>query len=114
MTSNIFGVAPCTLSLIIKQVCQTIVKVLASKMIRFPTSENELRELMTRFENKFGFPQVKGCVDGTHIPVKQPTESPHDYFSYKMKYFFFFYIPIKLYSKQTKVTRRCHEEHGNT
>ena len=58
MTSNIFGVAPCTLSLIIKQVCQTIVKVLASKMIRFPTSENELRELMTRFENKFGFPEL--------------------------------------------------------
>ena len=29
-------------------------------------------------------------------------------------YFFFFYIPIKFYSKQTKVTRRCHEEHGNT
>ena len=27
---------------------------------------------------------------------------------------FFFYIPIKFYSKQTKVTRRCHEEHGNT
>ena len=29
-------------------------------------------------------------------------------------FFFFFYIPIKFYSKQTKVTRRCHEEHGNT
>ena len=86
MTSNIFGVAPCTLSLIIKQVCQTIVKVLASKMIRFPTSEQELRELMTRFENKFGFPQVVGCVDGTHIPIRQPIESPHDYFCYKMKY----------------------------
>ncbi len=37
-------------------------------------------------ENKDGFPQVFGCVDGTHIPIAQPTENPHDYFSYKMKY----------------------------
>ena len=86
MTSNLFGVAPCTLSLVIRQVCQAIVKLLASKLIRFPTSENELRELMTRFENKCGFPQVVGCVDGTHVPIKQPIENPHDYFCYKMKY----------------------------
>ena len=27
-----------------------------------------------------------GCVDGTHIPIKQLSENPHEYFSYKMSY----------------------------
>ena len=37
-------------------------------------------------ENKYGFPQAFGCVDGTHIQITQPTENPPDYFSYKQKY----------------------------
>ena len=37
-------------------------------------------------ENKYGFPQAFGCIDGTHIENMQPTENPHDYFSYKQKY----------------------------
>ena len=36
--------------------------------------------------NRFGFPQVIGCIDGTHIPIKQPSENAHDYYSYKMCY----------------------------
>ena len=35
---------------------------------------------------KFGFPQVIGCIDRTHIPIQQPSKNAHDYFSYKMKY----------------------------
>ena len=37
-------------------------------------------------ENKYGFPQAFGFVDGTHIPTAQPSENARDYFSYKMKY----------------------------
>ena len=85
-TGDRFGVAPSTLSLVIRQVCQTIVKVLSSKVIRFPTSEHELRELIARFENKFGFPQVVGCLDCTHIPIKQPVENSQDYFCHEMRY----------------------------
>jgi len=43
-------------------------------------------ELVSKMENKFGFPQGFGCVDGTHIPILSPKENPHDYFSYKMKH----------------------------
>ena len=46
----------------------------------------EMSILINSFHKKFGLPQVFGCVDGTHIPIKQPTENPHDYFCYKMKY----------------------------
>ena len=37
-------------------------------------------------EGKFGFPQAFVCSDGTHIPIKQPSDNAHDFFSYKMKY----------------------------
>ena len=86
MTSNAFGVAPCTLSLTIRKVCHAIVKVMGPEFIKFPTTKDELEGLMNNFEEKFGFPMVVGCVDGTHVPVRQPTENPHDYFCYKMKY----------------------------
>ena len=29
---------------------------------------------------------LAGCIDGTHIPIKQPNENAHDYFCYKMKF----------------------------
>ena len=37
-------------------------------------------------KNKYGFPHAFRCMDGTYIPITQPSENPHDYFSYKMKY----------------------------
>ncbi len=42
--------------------------------------------LVDNFHKQFDLPQVFGCVDGTHIPIKQPTENSHDFFCYKMKY----------------------------
>ena len=45
-----------------------------------------MKELIDGMENKYDFPQAFGCVDGTHIPIAQPSENPHDYFSYKLKY----------------------------
>ena len=31
----------------------------------------------------WGFPQVIGAIDGSHIPILKPTESPSDYFCRK-------------------------------
>ena len=38
------------------------------------------------FTRNFVYLGYFGCVDGTHIPIRQPTENPQDYFCYKMKY----------------------------
>ena len=46
----------------------------------------EMSILINNFHKKFGLPQVFCCVDGTHIPIKWPTENPHDYFCYKMEF----------------------------
>ena len=88
MTSNAFGVGLSTVSKSIRQVFRVIVTVLGPQLIEFPTRAEGLKELIQRFESKFGFPMVNGYIDVTHIPIKQPNENAHDYFCYKMKYIY--------------------------
>ena len=85
MTANAFGVAHCTVSVVVRKVCD-LITVLGAKYIKLPTTDHEMKDLIDGMENKYGFPQVFGCVDGTHIPIAQPCENPHDYFSNKLKY----------------------------
>ena len=86
MTANTFGVSISSLSVSVRSVCRAINKKLGPQFICFPQTKKEIQDVTTRFETKFGFPQVIGCIDGTHVPIKQPVENPGDYFCYKMKY----------------------------
>jgi hypothetical protein len=88
MTCNAFGVGKSTLSTVVKEVCKAINQRVGPRYLNLPKSEMEMSILINNFHKKFGLPQVFSCVDGTHIPIKQPTENPHDYFCYKMKYTF--------------------------
>ena len=49
------------------------------------SSEREVQELVNQFHvNVYhGFPQCMGAVDGTHIPIKEPTENACDYINRK-------------------------------
>lgn len=86
MTANTFGVSRSTVSISLRKVCKGICEHLGPLYIKFPSTEEELIEHAGRFESKFSIPQVIGCVDGTHIPIRMPSENHHDYFCYKMKY----------------------------
>ena len=86
MTCNAFGVGKSTLSSVIKDVCRAINRRVGPNYLKLPTTNEEMSNLIEAFHKKFGLPQVFGCVDGTHIPIRQPTENPQDYFCYKMKY----------------------------
>ena len=86
MTGNTFGVAVCTLSVVLRKVCALITWELGPRYISLPATEEEMDQLRKSMEDKFGFPQTFACIDGTHIPIKQPSENAHDFFSYKMKY----------------------------
>ena len=61
-------------------------QVLGPNYIKLPSNTREMAHLIKGMENKYGFPQAFGCIDGTHIEIMKPTENPHDYFSYKQKY----------------------------
>ena len=86
MTANAFGVENCTVSLVVRKVCDIITNVLGLRYIKLPNTIHNLNELVNGMENKYGFPQAFGCLDGTYIPIVQPSENPRDYFSYKLKY----------------------------
>lgn len=86
MTANPFGAACCTVSVTVRKVCDLITSALGPGYINLPSAEQDMSELFKAMENKYGFPQAFGCVDGTHIQITQPTENPHDYFSYKQTY----------------------------
>lgn len=86
MTANTFGIAVSTVSVIVRKVCEAITQVLGPSYIKLPSNTREMAHLVKGMENKYGFPQAFGCINGTHIEIMQPTENPHDYFSYKQKY----------------------------
>ena len=83
---SLFGIAKFTSSVVVHEICSILAKNIAPDLIRFPTEKDAVSETARTFLKRFGFPQVIGCVSGTHIPVKQPSENSHDYFSYKMSY----------------------------
>ena len=43
----------------------------------------QVKESAANFMKEWGFPQCIGGVDGTHIPIKRPTENSIDYMNRK-------------------------------
>ena len=86
MTANSFGIAICTASKVIVEVCRAICKYMGPKYILLPKTKNEMRERVSQFESRFGMTQDFGCIDGTHVPIQCPVENSQDYFSYKQYY----------------------------
>ena len=72
MTCNTFGIAKSTLSIVLKAVCRAINKRVGPAYLRLPKNEQGMLDSIQKFHLKFGLPQVFGCIDGTHIPIKQP------------------------------------------
>lgn len=76
MTSNTFGIARCTVGHVIQEMCDILTKYLRPELIKFPIEKDEILGPLSQFQQRFGFPQVIGCIDGTHIPIKQLQECP--------------------------------------
>ena len=83
LTANTFGFSPCTVSKYVRIITHTISSKLANKYIRMPETTLEMKNLVSRFEVKFGMPQASGCIDGTHIKIKAPSVDSSSYYNYK-------------------------------
>ena len=83
ITPYTFGIAICTASCVIHQVCNTISKVHGPNYLKLPKTVSEMRQKVSKFEAKFGMEQAFGCIDGTHVPIKRPVKDPQDYYCYK-------------------------------
>ena len=47
----------------------------ATKEVRFPTEEHEVRAVMAGFKNKYGLPCIIGAIDGSLIRMLKPTRA---------------------------------------
>lgn len=45
---------------------------IARDFIKFPESDQELASVSSMFYSKFGFPNIVGAIDGTHIEMRRP------------------------------------------
>ena len=79
MTANHFGVANCTASKVIFEVCTAICSVLGPSYPHFPRDQEERKIKVAEFEAKFGMLQAFGVIDGTHIPIMSPSINSQDY-----------------------------------
>jgi len=78
---HLYGISKASVCLIRKDVCHAIVKVLLPKYIKI-TAGSALTDVMSGFEKR-GFPNCGGAIDGTHIPIEAPQDSPSDYHNRK-------------------------------
>ena len=79
---HLFGVARCTVCVIVHETINAIVDVLLSTYIRFPCGE-ALVNAVKGFKEKWNLPQCVGAIDGSHIPVRPPELNHTDYYNRK-------------------------------
>ena len=85
MTCSAFGCSEGTISLCRNEVCNIMTNFLGPMFIKYPVTQGEVQSAIDGFSQTFGLPQDIECIEVTHIPIQQPNENAHDYFSYKLK-----------------------------
>uniref|UniRef100_A0A3Q3BA40 Uncharacterized protein n=1 Tax=Kryptolebias marmoratus TaxID=37003 RepID=A0A3Q3BA40_KRYMA len=80
--AHLFGVSVTTVCKCVQDFCSAAVSLLVPEQMRFP-DERKFREMAELFENKWGFPNCVGAIDGSHIPIIAPHEYHTDYYNRK-------------------------------
>ena len=78
----LFGLDRSTVCEIVLETCQMIALHLLPRYIAVPQNQR-LQDIVDGFDRRWGFPQAFGAIDGMHIPILRPQESPSDYFNRK-------------------------------
>ena len=77
-TGDTVGASQPTVSRILHRFCDALLAT-HQDVIRFPRNAQDIAETKRPFQAKFGLPDVLGCVDGTHINIKAPSQNEHLY-----------------------------------
>jgi hypothetical protein len=54
-----------------------------AKYVRLPQLRRQHGKTVRGFNDRWGFPQCLGAIDGTHIPILVPHEYHIEYFNWK-------------------------------
>lgn len=82
LVGEVYGIAECTASCIVREFCKVVRKHLLRVLVQFP-SESQFRVLASQFEALHGIPYIVGAIDGSHIPVLAPVIGGEDYYCRK-------------------------------
>ena len=80
--AHLFGVGTSSVCNIVHEVRKAIVDCLLDKYIALPRGERAM-EVVSGFEEVWGFPQCFGVIGGSHIPILAPHNSAADYYNRK-------------------------------
>ena len=82
--SHLFGLARCTVCVVVHEACRAIVQSLQSEYISFiHVTGDSLKTVVEGFRMRWGIPQCAGSIDGTHIPITPPAMNHTDYYNRK-------------------------------
>ena len=75
-----FRISDRTISYIVKDVCDAIVKYLVPLV---PSSEEEWVTIADKFESRWQYPNAIGAIDGKHVVIRKPSHVGSHYYNYK-------------------------------
>ncbi|XP_062592427.1 putative nuclease HARBI1 [Saccostrea cucullata] len=78
-----FRVPHNTISLLIREVCESIIAEYADEVIACPTTTDEWQQIAEQFKNRWNLDHVLGALDGKHIAIKCPRNGGSLYYNYK-------------------------------
>ncbi|CAF4211088.1 unnamed protein product, partial [Rotaria sordida] len=80
---HLFGIGKCSAANILHSFCSVIVEIYFRRLIKFPTTQQEIRATTDAFLKKYNYPMCLGALDGTHIAIEPPIGYEPDYYNYK-------------------------------
>ena len=70
-TAYAFGVSGVSISSTIRRVSHAVTTFLGPQLIKFPKTEMEVKELVNKFLETYGFTQCIGAIDSIHTETKE-------------------------------------------
>jgi len=83
VSSDIFRMDNYTAGKIVDQVSDVVWSKLSSKHVTVPDHDMFL-DIAVKFQERWDFPHVIGCIDGKHIRIKCPTNAGSLFYNYKL------------------------------
>ena len=77
---NLFGIGKSTAGEILHDFCAVLTELFFYRLIRFPTTSQDIQRTINGFSDKFSYPMCLGALDGTHISVKAPLGLETDFY----------------------------------
>ena len=78
-----FRVAHNTISILVPQVCSSIVAEYKDEVLVLPSTPDAWREVASGFSRRWNYHHCCGAIDGKHVHIKKPKNSGTAYYNYK-------------------------------